>query len=84
MRKCDGCSSRVAKGENPICVDACPLYALDFGPADEMKKKYGESEWLAPLPDPSYTEPSTIMKGCSISRNGGTYEGNVMNPKEVE
>lgn len=34
--------------------------------------------------DPSYTEPSTIMKGCSISRNGGTYEGNVMNPKEVE
>ena len=81
MRKCDGCSSRVAKGENPICVDACPLYALDFGPADEMKKKYGESEWLAPLPDPSYTEPSTIMKGCSISRNGGTYEGQRYEPE---
>lgn len=84
MRKCDGCTQRVANGENPICVDACPLFALDFGPADEMRKKYGESEWLAPLPDPSYTQPSSIMKGCSISRDGGSYEGKVMNPKEVE
>lgn len=84
MRKCDGCSERVAAGENPICVDACPLYALDFGPADEMHAKYGEGDWLAPLPDPSYTSPTTIMKGCVVSRKGGTYEGELMNPKEVQ
>ncbi len=83
MRKCDGCSARVAKGENPICVDACPLYALDFGKADEMKKKYGESEWSAPMPDPSYTNPTTIMKGCPTSRALGSQEGKLMNPKEV-
>lgn len=83
MRKCDGCSARVANGETPICVDACPLYALDFGPADEMKAKYGEGEWLAPLPDPSYTNPTTIMKKCAVSRAGGSHDGSLMNPKEV-
>ena len=84
MRKCDGCSERVAKGENPICVDACPLYAIDFGPADEMKAKYGESEWTAPLPDPELTQPTTIFKGCSVSKQGGTYEGELINTKEVQ
>ena len=83
MRKCDGCSARVAKGENPICVDACPLYALDFGKADEMAKKYGESVWSAPMPDPSFTNPTTIMKGCPTSRAMGSQEGKLMNPKEV-
>ncbi len=83
MRKCDGCSSRVAAGETPICVDACPLYALDFGPRDEMISKYGSGDWVAPLPDPSYTEPTTIMKKASVSRAGGTMEGALVNPKEV-
>ena len=83
MRKCDGCSPRVANGESPICIDACPLYALDFGPADEMRAKYGDGEWLAPLPDPSYTNPTTIMKGCAVSHAGGSHDGALMNPKEV-
>lgn len=30
MTKCDGCYSRVKDGEKPICVDACPLRALDL------------------------------------------------------
>lgn len=84
MRKCDGCSQRVANGENPICVDACPLYAIDFGTAAEMKSKHGESEWLAPLPDPSYTSPTVIMQGSPTSRKGGSHDGALMNPKEVQ
>jgi anaerobic dimethyl sulfoxide reductase subunit B (iron-sulfur subunit) len=83
MRKCDGCAGRVAAGENPICVDACPLYALDFGPTEEMRERHGESVWSAPLPDPSITRPTTIFKGSEVSREGGTYEGELMNPKEV-
>ncbi|MBE6472646.1 MAG: dimethylsulfoxide reductase subunit B [Coriobacteriaceae bacterium] len=83
MRKCDACANRVANGENPICVDACPLYALDFGPTSEMKAKYGDSEWLAPMPDPSLTNPTTIFKACPVSKNGGTDEGELVNPKEV-
>lgn len=83
MRKCDACASRVSNGEMPICVEACPLYAIDFGPTEEMKKKYGESEWLAPLPDPKLTHPTSIMKGSNVSQPGGTHNGELMNPKEV-
>ncbi|HBW1218376.1 4Fe-4S dicluster domain-containing protein, partial [Klebsiella pneumoniae] len=32
MTKCDGCHERVAEGKKPICVESCPLRALDFGP----------------------------------------------------
>ena len=50
--KCDGCAERVAAGEKPVCVEACPARALDFGPADEMAK-LGERANIAPLPDAS-------------------------------
>ncbi|VUC87285.1 anaerobic dimethyl sulfoxide reductase subunit B [Salmonella sp. NCTC 11881] len=39
MTKCDGCYDRVAEGKKPICVESCPLRALDFGPIDELRKK---------------------------------------------
>ncbi len=38
MTKCDGCYDRVADGKKPICVESCPLRALDFGPIDELRK----------------------------------------------
>ncbi len=41
MTKCDGCYSRIKSGQKPICVDACPLRALDFAPIDELRAKYG-------------------------------------------
>ena len=34
--KCDGCIERVAAGEKPVCVEACPARALDFGPLGEI------------------------------------------------
>ena len=34
--KCDGCAERVAAGEKPVCVEACPARALDFGTVEEM------------------------------------------------
>ena len=41
MQKCDFCSARWAEDEKPICVEACPVSALDAGPLDEIKSKYG-------------------------------------------
>ncbi len=29
--KCDGCREASGRGQAPICVEACPLRALDFG-----------------------------------------------------
>ncbi len=49
MTKCDGCYDRVAEGKKPICVESCPLRALDFGPIDELRKKHGELAAVAPL-----------------------------------
>ena len=41
MQKCNFCYERLKEGKQPICVDACPMYALDSGPLDELKSKYG-------------------------------------------
>ena len=41
MQKCDLCVDRWEKGRKPICVEACPMRALDAGPYDELEKKYG-------------------------------------------
>ncbi|MCT9038879.1 dimethylsulfoxide reductase subunit B, partial [Enterobacter cloacae] len=48
MTKCDGCHDRVAEGKKPICVESCPLRALDFGPIDELRKKHGQLAAVAP------------------------------------
>ena len=41
MRKCTLCIDRIKDRKKPICIDACPTRALDFGPLDELKAKYG-------------------------------------------
>lgn len=43
MQKCDFCLERLEQGQQPICVEACPMYALDIGPLDKLKAKYGDS-----------------------------------------
>ncbi len=42
MQKCDLCADRWAEGKKPICVDGCPTRALDAGPIDELRAKYGD------------------------------------------
>ena len=43
MEKCDFCVDRLSRGEPPICVEACPMHALDAGDLEEMKKKLGRA-----------------------------------------
>ncbi len=80
--KCDGCAERVAAGEQPICVRACPARALEFGPVDEMKGK-GEIAAIMPLPAPSYTTPNLFVKPSSDARPAGDNSVKVANPLEV-
>ena len=42
MQKCDLCVDRWAEGKKPICVEACPTRALDAGPIEELRAKYGD------------------------------------------
>jgi anaerobic dimethyl sulfoxide reductase subunit B (iron-sulfur subunit) len=44
MQKCDLCWDRFAEGRKPICVEACPMGALDAGPLEELQAKYGSGQ----------------------------------------
>ncbi len=80
--KCDGCADRVAAGLNPICVDACPLRALQFGTVEEMSK-LGERANIAPLPESSATNPNLYVKPNDDARPAGSKDGSVVNVSEV-
>jgi len=41
MEKCYFCLERLEKGQQIICVDACPMYALDVGPMIKLHEKSG-------------------------------------------
>jgi anaerobic dimethyl sulfoxide reductase subunit B (iron-sulfur subunit) len=56
------CIDRLEGGQIPICVHSCSLRALDFGPVDELRKKYGDLDTLEELPDGSITKPSVVFK----------------------
>ena len=79
--KCDGCADRVAAGKQPICVEACPMRALEFGEADVMGAQ-GEQEALAPLPEP-FTGPNFIIKAGPHAQPWDGGDGHVANPLEV-
>lgn len=62
MQMCTFCVDRLEEGKNPICVDACPVYALDYGPMDELKKKYGEGKEGVGFAYSDENEPSMVVK----------------------
>lgn len=83
-QKCDGCFDRVSTGGKPICVEACPLHALDFGPIDVLRERPDTVDAVAPLPDPSSTRPCLVVKPPACARDVDDREGFVANPKEVQ
>jgi anaerobic dimethyl sulfoxide reductase subunit B (iron-sulfur subunit) len=42
MEMCNLCFDRLEQGKKPICVEACPMRALDAGPLQELRARYGE------------------------------------------
>lgn len=83
MTKCDGCYERVAEGKKPICVESCPLRALDMAPIEELREKYGTLAEIAPLPSAKYTHPNIVLKLNANSRPVGDTTGHLANPEEV-
>ena len=62
VQKCDACAKRRAAGQNPVCVDACPMHSIDFGEIEELEAKYG-SDLVRELPflPESDTGPATLI-----------------------
>jgi formate dehydrogenase iron-sulfur subunit len=64
VRKCDMCSSRLAIGEPPACVQACPHEAIAIQIVDQ-KQVAEDAEaavFLPAAPDPQITLPTTNFK----------------------
>lgn len=62
MSKCNMCYDKLVQGELPVCVAACPQRALDFGPLEEMEKRYGPLKALEDMPSADIAQPAVIFK----------------------
>jgi anaerobic dimethyl sulfoxide reductase subunit B (iron-sulfur subunit) len=60
--KCNGCADLLAQGQNPACVDACVMRALEFGDLEELRKKHpGAVLSVNGMPSASLTTPSFLI-----------------------
>ncbi|MBI4285191.1 MAG: 4Fe-4S dicluster domain-containing protein [Chloroflexi bacterium] len=66
--KCNLCADRRAEGRPAACVAACPTYALDIGPMDELIRKYGEVRELPNFADYRKTFPAVIFRSLNVPR----------------
>lgn len=62
VRKCDMCHSRLAAGEAPACVQACPTASIRIVKVEihvGAAPRVDTSAFLSVAPDPAYTQPTT-------------------------
>ena len=62
MQMCNMCIDRWDKNKHPICVTACPTRAMDAGPVEELKAKYGDRKEAEGFTFNLSTKPSVCFK----------------------
>lgn len=69
MQKCNMCMELIDKGEQPVCVRACPMRAIEVGDYDELMRTHQGAEQLsfdkhpyAYVNNQTQTNPSLIIK----------------------
>lgn len=62
MQKCDLCVDRWPEDKKPICVEACPMRALDAGPINELMGIYGGTKDANGFVYSPIAEPAIVNK----------------------
>ncbi len=78
MTKCTFCEDLLAQGQNPVCVDACPMRAIEFGELSELRAKYGAVDAIEPLPPSNLTSPSIVITPHRHAQVSGKGSGRIL------
>lgn len=62
MQMCHLCVDRWQEGKKPICVESCPMRALDAGPLDQLEAKYGTLKQIPGFVYDEKNRPSVVFK----------------------
>lgn len=84
VRKCDMCHSRLAVGEAPACVQACPHEAISIKVVDvrQVIEDAEADHFLPGAPDPQMTLPTTHFKTSRVfPRNTLPADYHQVNPQ---
>jgi len=71
VRKCDMCSQRLAVGEAPACVQACPNEAIKITlvEVEDIQARYAkpqQNDFLPDSPHPGITKPTTQFRSAKL------------------